>query len=212
MIRNIFALALLLAVVFLPNTLHAASVLGSIHRGTVTDQGDCTNINGKLMAVYRSATSQGISFVFKRGETRLTPNWVTPTDGQNVLVLLGPRVTCTKSNGSSSEERLARYYSVSGAVRPTQQVTQTPQTPQGGAQGGGSAGIQRAPNVLPGVYAPFGTVRTVPNYTVPNYTVPNSGLPSYFGGSNPPGYSGGGQQIIQEMDTSMLQYIRGLSQ
>lgn len=197
---------LLIAVFFLPNSLYAASILGSIIRGAVTDQGDCTNINGKLMAVYRTPTSEGIPFIFQNEKTRVMPRWVAPADGQTVLVLLGPKVTCTKTNGSSREERIAQYYSVSGAQRAAQEY-RSGTTPQGGGAGSGTGtrpDVRRLfpVNTLPGTISPY-IIRTVPTFTPPN----SSGgtyLNQNIGGST--------QQIIQGNDTSASDLTRGIAQ
>lgn len=197
MIRNIVALSVLCSLLFSPVSAQAAGILANIVRGTVTDQGDCTNIPGKLMAVYRTETSEGIPFIFETGKTRVMPRWVAPADGQTVLILLGPKVVCTKANGTSREDRRALYYSVSGAQRAVQEAR------QGGSGGLGSAGIQRLypANNFPGTISPY-TVRTVP------FSRPTQGIP----GINSPSYGGVGQQIIQDNDTSASDLIRGIAQ
>jgi hypothetical protein len=204
MMRTLIIPVLLIAL-FLPNSLYAASVLGSIIRGTVTDQGDCTNMNGKLMAVYRTPTSEGIPFIFQNEKTRVMPRWVAPADGQTVLVLLGQKVVCTKTNGTSREERIAQYYSVSGAQRAAQEYRQgrTNQTGGGSASGATRPDVRALfpANTLPGTVSPY-IIRTVPVYTSP-------------GGVGSPFYQNGGpstQQIIQDNDTSASDLIRGIAQ
>ncbi len=137
MTRVILAALLFLSAGFLPigaDAATAARLAGSIMRGTVTDQGDCTNIDGKLLALYRSPTSEGVAFVFDNARTRVMPRWVAPADGQTVFVVLGGTVSCVKSNGSSREERRAVYYSVSGAHRAAQTIQ------EGGGRAAGSPG------------------------------------------------------------------------
>lgn len=203
MMRTLIIPVLLMLALFLPNSLYAASVLGNIIRGTVTDQGDCTNISGKLMAVYRTPTSEGIPFIFQNEKTRVMPRWVAPADGQTVLVLLGSRAVCTKTNGTSREERIAQYYSVSGAQRAALEYRQGVQT-QSTTGGGATRPDVRTlfpVNTLPGTVSPY-IIRTVPVYTSP-------------GGVGAPFYQNGGpttQQIIQGNDTSASDLIRGIAQ
>ncbi|MBX9765205.1 hypothetical protein K2X83_01030 [Patescibacteria group bacterium] len=204
--KNAYTFAVILvAFLISPVPLHAAGILGSMYRGTVTDQGDCTNINGKLMALYRSPTSEGIPFIFEVERTRVMPRWVAPADGQTVFILLGEKVTCLKSNGTSREERRARYYSVSGAQRAAQEVRQTGQF----VGSGGGAGVRTQVDIqrlypvnnLPGINSPY-IIRTGPSGGAPSYGG-SMFLNSNFGGVN--------QTIIQDnADVSGGVLIRNL--
>lgn len=218
MIRTFITLGLALAIA-LPVAAFAAD-LGNdrdwfgriIVRGTVTDQGDCTNINGKLMAAYTSSTSGGIPFIFDNASTRVMPRWVAPADGQTVFLMLGNKVTCTKSNGTSREERVATYYSVSGAVRAAQTIQQAAGTTQSGrGQGAGTIGAQARAQIerlypannRPGVISPY-RVRTIP-----------TGSSRRIGGSTFMNQNFGGvnQQIIEDSaDVSGSELIRGQAQ
>ncbi|MBY0539560.1 hypothetical protein K2P56_03980 [Patescibacteria group bacterium] len=151
------------------------------------------------MAIYKSPTSEGIPFIFETGKTRVMPRWVAPADGQTVFVLLGGKATCTKSNGTTREERVARYYSVSGAQRAAQAVRQGAEQLLGGSTGGGSAirpaDIQRLypVNTLPGITSPY-------NFPISQPGFPTGGGGSPFGGSNFGGSNFGSptQLIIQD--------------
>lgn len=201
--KNIIALSIVALFFFAPSNVEAAGLLGGFYRGTVTDQGDCVNIDGKLMAIYRSPTSEGIPFIFETGKTRVMPRWVAPADGQTVFIFLGGKATCTKSNGTSREDRVARYYSVSGAQRAAQAVRQGVDQVLGGntsAGSGGGSGIRPAdiqrlypPNNLPGITSPYNFPTSQPGFPTGGGGFPFGS--SNYGGSN---FGSPSQLIIQD--------------